>query len=125
MDNIIPNLKVLKKDAIVDVKISAWMIEKLNESLSIFLNLFSITKEEMDEFYEEAKNIKEIYIRKEKEFSKAWMYPVATITILLQDIERAAEKQNLLSEITAEDYLKSVINTDDSSLADQSQSQPE
>jgi hypothetical protein len=122
MENILPILKLIKKDAIINVKISAGLTEKLISCLTFLRK--TLSPEQIDKYHEELQFIQDIY-RNEKKFSEEWMYAVTTISILLNDIQREAELQGLTTEVSTEDYLKFFINKEDNQSADQSQLQPE
>jgi hypothetical protein len=111
-------MKFIKKDAVVEIKIGAGMIEKIMEVLQYLIK--DVKEEDIKEYQKEVSSGAN-YFQKEKEFSQEWMYPTTILSILIKEFQTQAELQNQVIEKTMEEYIKSM----DSSPFDQSQSQPE
>lgn len=128
MENVLPPIKVIRQDAVIKLNIGTGMIERLQEVIGYFAK--QITDEDLAKYQEEFKDYQKI-AKKEKEFSQPWMYPVTTLSFLLQEIEKQADLQGFTSEMQMEEYVKSKIDKPDSftakdnQSAPQSQSQPE
>lgn len=100
-------VKLIKKDAIVNITIGAGMIEKLVEVLSYFVK--NIPSEKIDDYHKQLEDYQKIS-NKEKEFSEDWMQPVTTLSILLQEVNKQADLQNqTIVEEDLETFLKNNI----------------
>lgn len=78
---------MIKKDAVIDIKIGTGFIQKLQQLLMHITS--ELTPEEIEKYKQEAATIKDI----SHEFSEPWMNSLTTISILLRDIETEADKQ--------------------------------
>ena len=94
MEEKLPDIKTINKDAIVNLNLSGGMIEKLLDVL-IYFNK-QITDEQILKYHQELKSLNDISTNK-KQFSEPWMYPVTTLSFFLQEINNAADKQGLTS----------------------------
>lgn len=125
MENNSTTLKLIRKDAVVNINIPAGLIEKLIEVLSYLLK--DITPEQQQQYEKELPSFLEIF-KKEKTFSEEWMYHVSIMSLLIEQIQREADSQGQTYEDTLENYIKASVgefNPEDNQPADQSQSQPE
>jgi len=80
------NIKVIKKDAIIDIKIGTGFLQKL-QKLMIHI-IADVTPEQLAEYKKEAENFKQ-----DSEFSEDWMEHLTTISVLVKEIEQQAETQ--------------------------------
>lgn len=78
-----PKIKMIKKDAIMDIKIGTGFLQRLQKML-IYLSK-DASEEDMRRYGEMAKN--------NEEFTEDWMEHLMTMTILLKEIETKAEEQ--------------------------------
>lgn len=87
---------MIKKDAVVDIKIGTAFISKLNE---ILIQLTTDkNKEDLEKYKKEAEE--------NKSFSEPWMESVTTVGILLKEIQNEAEKQGMTYETTVDEVTK-------------------
>lgn len=86
-------VKVIKQDALVNIKVGTGFIQKLQNLLMYIAQDLS---EEQLEVY---KNLTE----KKEEYTEDWMNHLYTVSILLKEIEDQAEIQNFISENNIED----------------------
>ena len=92
-------IKMIKKDAIVDVRIGTGFIQKLQQLLMHIAS--ELTPEQLEQYKQESANFKDI----SHEFSEPWMNSLTTISILLRDIETEANKQGKTYEGSIEDAI--------------------
>lgn len=92
-------IKMIKKDAIIDVKIGTGFIQKLQQLLMHIAS--EITPEQLEQYKQESANFKDI----SHEFSEPWMNSLITISILLRDIESEAIIQGKTYEGSIEDAI--------------------
>lgn len=131
MENALPSVKVIQKDAIIKLEIGTGIIERLQEVLGYFAK--KITQEQIDKYSVEVVDYDKIS-RKEKEFSEEWMTPVTTLSFFLKEIENQADLQGFTKENKLEDYIKAKLSEaesispsieEDNQLIDPSQLLPE
>jgi hypothetical protein len=128
MDIKLPLVKKIKKGTPIQFVANSNMIAKLYEALNFFFK--EITAEQVEKYKKEIQFLLEIN-QKKKQFSEEWMIHVTTLTIIVQQLEGAAEEQGLVYEEPAETTLKDLENVittlteDDSLLTDLSQLSPE
>jgi len=89
-------IKMIKKDAIVDIKIGAGFISRLNEILMQLTT--DKNKEDLEKYRKEAEE--------NKGFSEPWMESATTVGILLREIQNEAEKQGMTYETTVDEVTK-------------------
>jgi hypothetical protein len=119
----IPPVKIVRKDALINITISTGMLEKFQEVLRFLAK--DLTNEQYAKYQQEFKDYK-IIAQKEKEFSEPWMYPVTTMTFFLEKISIEAEKQGFVFEVDLEEYIKTqVTKSGGIPLDSQSPKQPE
>lgn len=106
MENALPSVKVIQKDAIIKLEIGTSIIEKLQEVLEYFAK--QITQEQIDKYSVEAADYDKIS-RKEKEFTEEWMAPVTTLSFFLKEIQNQADLQGFTKETNLEDYIKAKL----------------
>ena len=108
----LPNVKLIKKDAIVTIKIGTVYIERLQEIMGYFSKM--LTEEQIQKYESELQDVAPYYYQKadpnEKRFSEDWMGPVTTLSFLFKEIERQADLQGMTFEANLEDYVKSKVN---------------
>ncbi len=111
----LPNVKLIKKDAIVTIRIGTVYIERLQEIMGYFSK--NITEEQIEKYESELKDVTPYYYKNsdkldpnEKRFSEDWMGPVTTLSFLFKEIERQADLQGMTFEANLEDYVKSKVN---------------
>jgi hypothetical protein len=107
MENTLPPIKVIDKDAIIKLEIGTGMIERIQEILEYFAK--QVTQEQIDKYNVEVVDFEKIS-RKEKEFTEEWMIPVTTLSFLLKEIEKQADLQGFTKETNMEDYVKAKIS---------------
>jgi hypothetical protein len=125
MENKLPKSKIIKKNSVIKVNFSTGMLVRLQQIQAYLIN--SASDEQLKKYGEEIKKYDSI-IKNTSTFSEEWMTHLTTITLLLVDIQKYADEQNLTEEIDTEDTLKQIINNsieDYNSPDTQSQSQPE
>lgn len=128
MENKLPSVKKIKKSTPIQFVANSNIITKLYQVIG-FLSK-TISDEKIQAYGKEVESIDEI-IKGNKMFSEEWMIHVTTLAFLISQLEDAALKQGLVYEEDGEKVLKeteeilSKIIGEDSSLSDQSQSQPE
>lgn len=81
-------VKMIKHDAIIDIKIGTGFLQKLQKML-LFMTI-DITPEDM-ELYKEL-------TEKNEELTEPWMEHLSTLSILLKEIETKAEEQGFTYE---------------------------
>lgn len=80
------NIKVIKKDAIIDIKVGTGFLQKLQK---LMIHIISdVSPEQLAEYKKEAENFKQ-----DSEFSEDWMEHLTTISVLVKEIEQQAETQ--------------------------------
>ena len=82
---------MIKKDARIKVEIGTGFLQKL-QSLMIFI-VTDLKEEDIKRYSEESKNYDEAV-----GFSENWMEHLATISMLIKDIEEKAETQGAVYE---------------------------
>jgi len=107
MENALPSVKVIQKDAIIKLEIGTSIIEKLQEVLGYFAK--QITQEQIDKYSVEVADYDKIS-RKEKEFTEEWMAPVTTLSFFLKEIQNQADLQGFTKESNLEDYIKAKLS---------------
>ena len=75
MENNLPPVKIIHKNALVVLTITTGMIERFQELLRFLTK--DLTDEQYKKYEIEVKDYEAI-ARKEKEFSEPWMYPATT-----------------------------------------------
>jgi hypothetical protein len=84
-------VKMIKKDASIGIKVGAGFLQKLQKLL--FFIAADLTEEQLDQFKKEAESFKE-----GSQFSEDWMEHITTISVLLKELEKAAEEQGFTYE---------------------------
>jgi len=84
-------IKMIKKDAAVEIKIGAGFLQKIQKIM--FYIAGQVTPEQVEQYKKEAENFKE-----DSEFSEDWMDHITTISVLIKEIEKEAEKQGFIYE---------------------------
>jgi hypothetical protein len=116
-------IKLIDKNAIINLPVSSGMIEKLQETVTYFAK--DLTEEQLNQYAKELPDYIAIS-KKEKNFSEPWMYAMTTLTFLLKDIEKQADLQGYSKEVDAQAYIKAFAPIEEDIQPDpQSQSQPE
>lgn len=95
-------IKMIKKDAVVDIKIGAGFLQKIQKIM--FYIAAQLTPEQVEQFKKEAESFKE-----GSEFSEEWMDHLTTISILIKEVEKEADKQGFVYE----DNIDNVIPKED------------
>jgi len=81
-----PKIKVIKKDAVIDIKVGTGFLQKLQKvMMSIAAN---VTEEDIEKYKTEAEKIKDGH-----QFTEDWMDNLTTMSILLKELETKAEEQ--------------------------------
>ena len=94
-----PKIKMIKKDAVVKVDIGTGFIQKIQQLLIHVTN--GLTQEDINEYKK--------LLEEKAEFTKDWMEPLTTISILIKEIEQQAEKQGFTYDVdTVEEAVKEV-----------------
>lgn len=84
-------VKMIKKDAVVDIKIGAGFLQKIQKIM--FYIAAELTPEQVEQYKTEAENFKE-----GSEFSEDWMDHLTTISILIKEVEARADEQGHIYE---------------------------
>ena len=84
-------IKFLKNDAIVDIKIGAGFLQKLQRTLLYLVK--DLTPEQLAQYKKESEEHKE-----NPQFSQEWMEHVTVMSVLLKEVETKAEEQGLTYE---------------------------
>jgi hypothetical protein len=92
-------IKMIKKNAIIDIKIGTGFIQKLQQLLIQIAS--ELTPEQLEQYKKETADFKDI----SHEFSEPWMNSLTTISILLRDIESEASIQGKTYEGSIEDAI--------------------
>lgn len=106
----LPNAKIIKKDAVINLQVSTGMLQKIQQLAAYFVK--DLTEEQITKYKEEFPNYKDIS-KGEKQFSEPWMYPVTTVRFLLEEIDAAAEKQGLTYEMNLEEFIRGQISNEE------------
>lgn len=93
-------VKTIKKDAIITIKFGAGMIQLIQQSIMILTK--DRTEEEIEKFRKEVAN----YNSNGTMLSEEWMNILLTLTILIKELEREAEKQNMITEVHIDELIK-------------------
>jgi hypothetical protein len=104
----LPNAKMIRKDAIINLKINTGMLQKIQQLVGYFTK--DLTEEQIKKYKEEFPDYKEVS-KGVKQFSEPWMYPTTTVIFLLEEIDKAAEQQGLTYEMNLEDYIRGQISS--------------
>lgn len=110
-------VKMIKKDAIIDVKFGTIVLQNLHKLLMYIAS--DLQPEHLQKYSEECKTYDPSV-----GFSEEWMNHISTISVLIKEIEDKAEEQGAVYEASFEEALKET-NSENSSLPDQSPEQPE
>ena len=112
-------VKMIRKDAVIKIDVGTTFIERLN---LLLLHLTKdISQDQLEKYKEESSKYSET-----KKFSEPWMEAFFTVSILLIDIQKQAEKQGHTYEKNSDDFLKDFEESIKESLPpDQSPEQPE
>jgi hypothetical protein len=78
---------MIKKDAVIDIKVGAGFMGRLQQTLSFIIK--PLTKEDIEKYTEELKNI----TSDNAEFSEPWMTALSCVSLLLKNLEEAAKQQ--------------------------------
>ena len=84
-------VKMIKKDALINITIGAGMLQKLQKIM--FGIAAEISPEQLEEYKKEMENFKQ-----GDEFSEPWMESLTTLSILITECEKEAEKQGFTFE---------------------------
>ena len=84
-------IKMIKKDASIEIKIGAGFMQRIQKLL--FYIASDLTAEQLDKFKLEAESFKE-----GSEFTEDWMEHITTISVLLKELQDAAEQQGFAYE---------------------------
>ena len=84
-------VKMIKKNAVVDIKMGAGFLQKIQKIM--FYIAAELTPEQVEQYKTEAENFKE-----GSEFSEDWMDHLTTISILVKEVEKEADKQGFVYE---------------------------
>lgn len=109
---------MIKKDAVISIRISAAFLQRIQKVM--FSLVMDKTPEEVDSFKQQADKIREDQ-NYNPQFSEDWMEDVFTLSILINEVESTLIKEGH----TYEEEVADNISQLESSLPDQSQSQPE
>jgi hypothetical protein len=110
-------VKMIKKDAIIKIQVGVRILENLHKLLMYIAS--DIQAEDIKKYTEECKTYDPSV-----GFSEEWMYHISTISVLVKEIEDKAEEQGGVYEASLDEAVKEV-NSENSSLPDQSPEQPE
>jgi len=94
-------IKMIKKDALIEIKIGTGFFSKLQQLY--FFMLSSLTPEQVEKYKTEGVA--------NKSFSEPWMDHILTLTILMTQLEKAAEEQDHTYEKDFEEGLKELENS--------------
>jgi hypothetical protein len=89
-------IKMIKKDALINITIGAGMLQKLQKIM--FGIAAELSPEQLEEYKKEMENFKQ-----GDEFSEPWMESLTTISILITECEKEAEKQGFTFEGNIDD----------------------
>lgn len=76
-------VKMIKKDAVINVGIGAGFLQNLQKLL--FYIAADLTQEQLDEYKRQAEA--------QQDFTEDWMMHLTTISVLIREIEKLAEQQ--------------------------------
>lgn len=128
MENTLPKGKAIKKGSIIKFDANANIITKLYQVISFMSK--SITTDQIEKYQKEMDSFLEI-TKGKKEFTEEWMPHVTTLSLLIYQLETAAEQQGLVYETDSEAEFKNLEETlknfigEDNLSTDQFQSEPE
>lgn len=77
------SVKMIKKDAVIKIGIGTGFLQNLQKIL--FYIASDLTKEQLEEYKRQAEA--------REEFTEDWMTHLTTISILIRELEKAAEEQ--------------------------------
>lgn len=89
---------MIKKDAVIDLKIGTGFIQKLQKVLMHVAS--GLTPEQLEQYKKEASTI-----TPGEEFSEDWMETLTTISLVIREIENEAEKQGHTYEGSIDDLI--------------------
>lgn len=96
---------MIKKDAIMEIKIGTPFMSRLNEIILYFSK--DKTEEDLEKYKREA--------TENKGFSEEWMTHVTTLGILIRELQNEAEKNSQTYETSMDalnDEMKKIISSD-------------
>lgn len=102
-------ITMIKKDAVVDIKIGSGFLKKLQELLMHVTK--DISKEDIARYNEEVKKVTSVSY----EFSEEWMNSVTTISFLIKNIEQSAVDQGHTYQADFEKTIKELEEQNNSS----------
>jgi len=88
-------VKMIKSDAIIDIKISTGFMQKLQQMLMFIIK--DLTEEDL-KLYKELAETKQA-------FTEDWMEPLTALSVLLKELELKAEEQGFVYENNVEDII--------------------
>jgi hypothetical protein len=97
-----PLIKMIRKEAVVDIKIGSAMLELLHESLMLLTK--DRSSEDLEKFKSEIQKFDTTTLQ--GSFSEDWMSILMTLSILVREVENKAEEQNLTEEVPLNDLIK-------------------
>jgi hypothetical protein len=86
-------IKMIKKEAIVDIKIGVAFIERIQKLLVFVIS--GLTEEQLQQFKTESEGAKD---NTNFQYSEPWMDSLLTLSVLLKEIEEKAEAQGFVKE---------------------------
>jgi hypothetical protein len=91
-------IKMIKKDAVIDLKVGTGFIQKLQKVLMQVAA--DLTPEQLEQYKKEA-----VSVSNGEDFTEDWMDTLTTISLLIREIETEADKQGHTYEGSIEDIM--------------------
>ena len=119
---------MIKKGVMIKFNANSNIIEKLYGVIAFLTK--SLEKHQIEQYKKELEDWP-LIIKNEKHFSEEWMFHMTSLSVLVEQLQNAAEEQGLFDEVDSKDVLGQIEETfkkliEDSSQPDLlSQSQPE
>lgn len=110
-------VKMIKKDAIIKIEVGVGILQNLHKLLMYIAS--ELQPDDIKKYTEECKTYDPSV-----GFSEEWMHHISTVSVLIKEIEDKAEEQGGVYEASLDEAVKEV-NSENSSLPDQSPEQPE
>lgn len=121
-------VKIIKKGVIIKFNANSNIIEKLYGIIAYMAK--SLDEDQIEQYKKELESWP-LIIKNEKQFSEEWMFHMTSLSILIEQLQNAAEEQGLFDEVDSKEVLGQIEKTlktfiEDSTQPDLlSQSQPE
>lgn len=121
-------VKIIKKGVIIKFNANSNIIEKLYGIIAYMAK--SLDEDQIEQYKKELESWP-LIIKNEKQFSEEWMFHMTSLSILIEQLQNAAEEQGLFDEVDSKEVLGQIEQTLKTFIEDNtqpdllSQSQPE